>query len=153
MSKKNTSLRNDLQYKRDRQRVKRKKAFGIVKVSVATLIAAFFAILFLTPIILTITNSFMASSEISSNYGSVFATNALFIEFFGLGGAVAWTVHDDVGAHELGVVLVGRDHVHLESALGRLQGQCADDVVGLEARHLEQGNAVGADNLLDDGHG
>ena len=76
MSKKNTSLRNDLQYKRDRQRVKRKKAFGIVKVSVATLIAAFFAILFLTPIILTITNSFMASSEISSNYGSVFATNA-----------------------------------------------------------------------------
>ena len=68
---------------------------------------------------------------------SVFAANALFIEFFGLGGAVAWTVHDDVGSHELGVVLVGRDHVHLESALGRLQGQCADDVVGLEARHLE----------------
>lgn len=33
-----------------------------------------FAILFLTPIILTITNSFMSSSEISANYGSVFAT-------------------------------------------------------------------------------
>lgn len=34
-----------------------------------------FAILFLMPIVLTITNSFMSSSEISANYGSVFATN------------------------------------------------------------------------------
>lgn len=33
-----------------------------------------FAILFLAPIILTITNSFMASSEIYSNYGVIFAT-------------------------------------------------------------------------------
>ncbi|MCM1063498.1 MAG: carbohydrate ABC transporter permease [Eubacterium sp.] len=39
-----------------------------------TLVAAAFAILFLMPIILTMTNSFMAASEISSNYGSVFAT-------------------------------------------------------------------------------
>lgn len=46
------------------------------KLALATLIAAFFAILFLTPIILTITNSFMSSSEISANYGSVFATNS-----------------------------------------------------------------------------
>ncbi|MCM1185449.1 MAG: carbohydrate ABC transporter permease [Lachnoclostridium sp.] len=43
------------------------------KIAVATLIAAGFAILFLMPIVLTITNSFMASSEISANYGSVFA--------------------------------------------------------------------------------
>ncbi|MCM1325433.1 MAG: carbohydrate ABC transporter permease [Lachnoclostridium sp.] len=43
------------------------------KIVVATLIAAGFAILFLMPIVLTITNSFMASSEISANYGSVFA--------------------------------------------------------------------------------
>ena len=41
---------------------------------IATMIAAVFAVLFLTPIVLTITNSFMASSEISANYGSVFAT-------------------------------------------------------------------------------
>ena len=39
-----------------------------------TLIAACFAVLFLMPIVLTVTNSFMASSEISSNYGQVFAT-------------------------------------------------------------------------------
>lgn len=53
---------------------KRKKAASWVKISLATAVAACFAILFLMPIILTITNSFMSASEISANYGSVFAT-------------------------------------------------------------------------------
>lgn len=53
---------------------KRKKIFENMRISIATVIAAFFAILFLMPIVLTITNSFMSSSEISANYGSVFAT-------------------------------------------------------------------------------
>ncbi|MBD5480010.1 MAG: carbohydrate ABC transporter permease [Lachnospiraceae bacterium] len=48
----------------------------MVKIALATLVAAAFAVLFLMPIILTITNSFMSSSEISANYGSVFATNS-----------------------------------------------------------------------------
>lgn len=51
---------------------KKKKTF--VKRAVATVLAAAFAILFLMPIVLTITNSFMSASEISSNYGQVFAT-------------------------------------------------------------------------------
>ena len=46
------------------------------KIVIATVIAACFAVLFLMPIVLTITNSFMSSSEISANYGTVFATNA-----------------------------------------------------------------------------
>lgn len=46
-----------------------------LRLALATAVAAFFAVLFLTPIVLTITNSFMSSSEISSNYGSVFAVN------------------------------------------------------------------------------
>lgn len=54
----------------------KKKLLSGVRIVLATVVAAFFAILFLTPIILTITNSFMSSSEISSNYGSVFATNS-----------------------------------------------------------------------------
>ncbi|MED9904391.1 MAG: carbohydrate ABC transporter permease [Lachnospiraceae bacterium] len=54
---------------------KRKKRIHIVKIAIATLVAAAFAILFLLPIVLTITNSFMSASEISANYGSVFATN------------------------------------------------------------------------------
>lgn len=54
---------------------KRKKRIHIVKITIATLVAAAFAILFLLPIVLTITNSFMSASEISANYGSVFATN------------------------------------------------------------------------------
>ena len=60
--------------KRIRGYKRRKKVFENIRISIATVIAAFFAILFLMPIVLTITNSFMSSSEISANYGSVFAT-------------------------------------------------------------------------------
>lgn len=56
--------------------IKRSKRFEFMRIAIATIIAAFFAILFLMPIVLTITNSFMASSEISANYGSVFATTS-----------------------------------------------------------------------------
>lgn len=57
--------------KRKHERKKRLSKFNIV---LLTLAAAFFAILFLTPIVLTITNSFMTQAEISSNYGTIFAT-------------------------------------------------------------------------------
>jgi len=56
--------------------IKRKKIWKTSKIALATIVAATFAILFLMPIVLTITNSFMTSSEISSNYGTVFATDA-----------------------------------------------------------------------------
>lgn len=59
-----------------RNRIRRKKLAGKTRIALATAVAAFFAILFLMPIILTITNSFMSSSEISANYGSVFATSS-----------------------------------------------------------------------------
>ena len=62
--------------KQIRNSARRRKRWSVAKIAIATVIAAAFAILFLMPIVLTITNSFMASSEISSNYGSVFATNA-----------------------------------------------------------------------------
>lgn len=52
---------------------KREKRATLVRLSVAFLIAAVFAILFLTPIVLTITNSFMSETEINANYGQVFA--------------------------------------------------------------------------------
>ena len=39
-----------------------------------TILAAVFALLFLLPTVLTITNSFMTQSEITANYGQVFAT-------------------------------------------------------------------------------
>lgn len=74
MSKKAPVRNAAAQGKRINNHVKRKKIWAAFKISVATCIAAFFAILFLLPIVLTITNSFMASSEISANYGTVFAT-------------------------------------------------------------------------------
>lgn len=56
--------------------MKKKHVWSKIKLAVATCIAAFFAILFLMPIVLTITNSFMSSSEISANYGTVFQTTS-----------------------------------------------------------------------------
>lgn len=60
----------------DRQAAMRRKRMQTVRIALATLVAAAFAILFLMPIILTITNSFMSASEISANYGKIFATDA-----------------------------------------------------------------------------
>ena len=57
-----------------KRRKKIKHAREVVRISLATMIAGCFAVLFLMPIILTITNSFMSASEISANYGQVFAT-------------------------------------------------------------------------------
>ena len=61
---------------RDRRLALRRKRVQTAKIALATVVAAAFAILFLMPIVLTITNSFMAASEISANYGSIFATDA-----------------------------------------------------------------------------
>ena len=57
------------------QAKKRDRRVRIVRLSIAFLIAAIFAVLFLTPIVLTITNSFMAETEINANYGQIFAKN------------------------------------------------------------------------------
>lgn len=70
MRKENASERSD----KNRKRAKKLFAYG--KIGLATSIAASFAILFLMPIVLTISNSFMSASEIASNYGVVFATNS-----------------------------------------------------------------------------
>ena len=72
----NTSAQSAGNRGKRRKPVSRKKIFEISRIALATIVAASFAILFLTPIILTITNSFMSASEISANYGSVFATNS-----------------------------------------------------------------------------
>ena len=51
-----------------------KKFKKVVRCVVLTTIATIFAILFLLPTVLTITNSFMSQSEISANYGKIFET-------------------------------------------------------------------------------
>ena len=45
-----------------------------VRAALITILAGIFAVLFLMPIVVTFTNSFMAPSEINANYGKVFAT-------------------------------------------------------------------------------
>lgn len=59
----------------DRLRIlKKRKRIDKLKTITVTAMAVLFAIVFLLPIILTFTNSFMSASEISANYGSIFAT-------------------------------------------------------------------------------
>jgi len=60
--------------KRAHRRAVRKGIHHKIRIIIGTLIAALFAFLFLAPIVLTISNSFMSATEISANYGSVFAT-------------------------------------------------------------------------------
>lgn len=74
MSKENTPIRTTAG-RGTHSAVRKKKIWHYAKLTLATLVAASFAILFLMPIVLTITNSFMSTSEISANYGSVFATS------------------------------------------------------------------------------
>lgn len=51
-----------------------KKKKGLPGIITRTLIAVIFSVFFLLPIVLTITNSFMSTTEISSNYGKVFSS-------------------------------------------------------------------------------
>lgn len=71
--------KDELSTERWDKQVKTKKKIRntrqMVRICFGTLFAGCFAALFLMPIILTITNSFMAASEISANYGQVFATS------------------------------------------------------------------------------
>ncbi len=60
--------------KRAHRRAVRKGIHHKIRIFLGTLFAAFFAFLFLAPIVLTICNSFMSAGEITANYGSVFAT-------------------------------------------------------------------------------
>ena len=56
------------------RRRQKKKIINNSKTAIVTAAAVIFSVLFLMPIILTITNSFMSASEINANYGSVFET-------------------------------------------------------------------------------
>ncbi len=77
LDKKQTDNNADLEKwsKSVKRKKKIKHARELVRISLATMFAACFAVLFLLPIILTVTNSFMSASEISANYGQVFATS------------------------------------------------------------------------------
>ena len=54
----------------------RKSRVGIIiKKTVIVIAALIFSLFFLMPMVLTVTNSFMSTTEISANYGKVFATS------------------------------------------------------------------------------
>lgn len=61
--------------KRKYSSIRKRKIHSAVRKTVATAFLLAVAVIFLMPIILTIMNSFMSSSEISSNYGMIFQTS------------------------------------------------------------------------------
>lgn len=60
---------------KDKIRHNLKKGGKITRITVLFIIALFFAVIFILPTVLTITNSFMNETEINANYGKIFATN------------------------------------------------------------------------------
>ncbi len=54
---------------------KKRKRIDNAKTGIVTIAALICAVIFLMPIVHTITNSFMSPSEINSNYGAIFATS------------------------------------------------------------------------------
>jgi len=59
--------------RRKRRSISARKRKEIIQISLITIVALAFAAVFLTPIVLTITNSFMSETEITAHYGAVFA--------------------------------------------------------------------------------
>ena len=66
---------------------------------------------------------------------------------------VSRTAHSNIGADQLRIVLIGRNHLHRKSDGFCLFCQSADYVVGFKARHFEDRNIICLENFLDDGHG
>ena len=58
----------------EKRHTSRKKVIRIICMSIATVLTAVISLLFLMPIVLTITNSFMSPTEFTANYGAIFAT-------------------------------------------------------------------------------
>ena len=62
---------------------------------------------------------------------------------------MAWAEDEDVVAHQLTVVFVGREHVCLHAGFASFRGERADDVVSLEAVYLQHGDVHRRDDVLN----
>ena len=66
---------------------------------------------------------------------------------------MTWAEDEDIVAHQLTVVFVGREHIGLHTGFASLRGKRADYVVCLEAVRLEHGDVHCRDDVLDDRYG
>ena len=60
------------------------------------------------------------------------------------------TIHEHVVGNELGIVLIGRNHICLHSLKVCLVSYCSYDVVSLKAVNLNNWNMESVENILDD---
>ena len=61
---------------------------------------------------------------------------------------MAWLEHKDVWRDELSIVFVGREHISFHTCFSGFRGERADDVVGLKAVGLQDGDVHGLEDLL-----
>ena len=63
-----------------------------------------------------------------------------------------WSVHIDIVAYQLTIVLVGCEHVSLDTVLASLCGESTYHIISLETVYLKNGDVVGFEDILDDGY-
>ena len=78
---------------------------------------------------------------------AVMGADGGLVDDFLVSAALAGLVLENVVVDHLSQVLVGRDHIHVEAAAGKIAGYGADHVVGLEAGLHQHGDAEGVDDF------
>ena len=86
-------------------------------------------------------------------FQTIFFANGLFVQNFERIAAASGLTHHNAWFHQLCIVLIGRNHLHKNSRFHRLFCHGANHVVGLEAGRLEQRNAIGPNDVLDERYG
>ena len=83
----------------------------------------------------------------------VFLADGLHVQFLQSAFSRGGSTHRDAGSHQLGIILVGGDHHHLQTGGLSLQCECSDDVVGFKALHFASDNPISFEYLFDNRHG
>ena len=76
--------------------------------------------------------------------------NAHYLKFL---VSVFGTIHEYILTHQLAIVLVGSHHVSGDASFAGFGGQSSDDIVRFVARHFQNRDAVGTDDILYNRYG
>ena len=84
---------------------------------------------------------------------SIFLANLFHTQNLPRRIAVARSLHQHVRSYQLRIIFIRRDHSNLNTLCRSAFSDGSDHVVSFEAFHLDDGNVVRADNVLNDRYG